>query len=258
VRSAGTRQPILHKGWSWKTVVKPLAFFVTPLACALPLLVFLVGTLALVIAGAPAVEGMILVAMLGIFPGMALARDREAYTEQVFFADGQSHDDSPIVWLAFGRELFRNAGCLPLGGSDRLARLEGKSHRSPVCGRRVYLFVLVRGLRGTGLGTVVGFTPSCTRPESFWEVIPGHHGSILSGAALGDNLAPVSDTTDRLRGDPGTGRGQWVATRLKYVLLAAAISTILFFVFGGRQSAIQSRRSRGCSKPRPILKACRC
>ena len=55
-----------------------------PWASAVPLATFLAVTVALVVAGAPAVEGMILGAMLGISLGMLLATDPAQYSERVF------------------------------------------------------------------------------------------------------------------------------------------------------------------------------
>src|SRR5699024_7606904 len=65
-------------------------------------------------------------------------------------------------------------------------------------------------------------------------------GAILSGAALGDNLAPVSDTTiiaatsQEYNNKQGAAEiGGTVSTRLPYVLIASSLATILFFIFGG-------------------------
>lgn len=65
-------------------------------------------------------------------------------------------------------------------------------------------------------------------------------GAIVSGAIFGDNLAPISDTTiisaatQEYSNRPGTADvGGCVATRLKYSLVAAAVSCVLFLIFGG-------------------------
>ena len=54
------------------------------LASAIPLATFLVFTTVLVINGAPATEGMIIGAMLGLSLGMLFARDMAHYSELVF------------------------------------------------------------------------------------------------------------------------------------------------------------------------------
>ena len=60
-------------------------------------------------------------------------------------------------------------------------------------------------------------------------------GAIVGGAIFGDNLAPISDTTiisagtQEYRNRPGTADvGGCVSTRLKYSLVAAALSFALF------------------------------
>jgi Na+/H+ antiporter NhaC len=64
-------------------------------------------------------------------------------------------------------------------------------------------------------------------------------GAILSGAIFGDNLAPISDSTivsastQRYRRREGIAEvGGVVRSRAPYALVAAAISTVLFLVFG--------------------------
>lgn len=65
-------------------------------------------------------------------------------------------------------------------------------------------------------------------------------GAILSGAIFGDNLAPISDTTivsaatQEFTKKSGTADiGGVVSTRLKYSLVAGALTTIIYLVFGG-------------------------
>ena len=64
-------------------------------------------------------------------------------------------------------------------------------------------------------------------------------GAILSAAILGDNLAPISDTTiissssQRFRSrDAVADIGGVVRHRARYALLAAAISAVLYLVVG--------------------------
>jgi len=75
-------------------------------------------------------------------------------------------------------------------------------------------------------------------------------GAILSGAAFGDNLAPVSDTTiiaatsQEYQYREGTADiGSTVKTRAKYVLIAGAIAIVLFFIFGGSGKALDSNQA---------------
>jgi len=63
-------------------------------------------------------------------------------------------------------------------------------------------------------------------------------GAILSGAAFGDNVAPVSDTTIISAATQETDVGGVVRSRLKYALTAGAIAGVLFYLFGGGETLI--------------------
>jgi len=87
---------------------------------------------------------------------------------------------------------------------------------------------------GTGLGTVLGFTAVMYPAGVVLGANPAAvMGAIISGAAFGDNLAPVSDTTIVSAATQETDVGGVVRSRLKYVLVAAGISAVLFYVLGG-------------------------
>ena len=57
-------------------------------------------------------------------------------------------------------------------------------------------------------------------------------GAIISGAIFGDNLAPISDTTIGSALTQEAEISDVVKTRLPYSLISAAISAVLFVIFG--------------------------
>lgn len=69
-------------------------------------------------------------------------------------------------------------------------------------------------------------------------------GAIISGAAFGDNLAPVSDTTICSATSQGVDVPGVVRSRLKYALVAAAMTIICIIVYGmmtgGNATAVTS------------------
>ena len=76
-------------------------------------------------------------------------------------------------------------------------------------------------------------------------------GAILSGAAFGDNFAPVSDTTiiaatsQEYTYKEGTAEiGGTVKARFKYVVVAGAIAIVLFAIFGGSGSALETTEAQ--------------
>ena len=58
-------------------------------------------------------------------------------------------------------------------------------------------------------------------------------GAIVSGAAFGDNLAPISDTTLATAGTQQADMGGTVRTRCRYSVPAAVFAFVMFLIFGG-------------------------
>jgi Na+/H+ antiporter NhaC len=80
-------------------------------------------------------------------------------------------------------------------------------------------------------------------------VIMGAHpvilfAAILSGAAFGDNLAPISDTTIVSAVTQNTDVPGVVRSRFKYAITAAIPAGILFFILGGTASEVGIPASR--------------
>ncbi|MFQ5676370.1 MAG: Na+/H+ antiporter NhaC family protein, partial [bacterium] len=205
-----------------------------PAVSILPLAIFIVSTLILVIFGAPAVEGMILAAMFGISIGMLFCRDISGYSEQVFsLMANRTATVAVVCWLwagAFSGILASSGlveGIVWLGWK---LSLEGAWFTLAVFVSSALFATSV----GTGLGTIVGFT-AVMYPAGIvlGANPPALLGAIFSGAAFGDNLAPISDTTIVSAATQETDVGGVVRSRLKYVLIASGISAVLFLLFGG-------------------------
>lgn len=219
---------------------EPLGFRGGPWAGVIPLAVFVAGTAFLVISGAPAVEGMILLAMLGISLGLGLARSVSKYSERIFSLMANRVATVAVVcWLwagAFSGILADSGLVEAIVWAGAGLQLEGGLFTVATFLSAALFAVSV----GTGLGTVVGFT-AVMFPAG---IVLGAHpaalmGAIYSGAAFGDNLAPISDTTIVSAATQEADVGGVVRSRLKYVTIAGGIAAILFVVFGGRGSGIE-------------------
>ena len=100
----------------------------------------------------------------------------------------------------------------------------------------VFTFVaaaLIATATGTATGTCITSVP-VLYPAA---VVLGAHpalvlGAIYSGARLGDNLAPISDTTIASAFTQEATVGEVVRSRLKYVAVAAALSVGLYLLAG--------------------------
>lgn len=86
---------------------------------------------------------------------------------------------------------------------------------------------------GTSMGTIAAMTPLMVPvAHAFGCDVALTCGAIVSGAAFGDNLAPVSDTTIASALTQETEIGRVVRSRLKYSLTGGAVASVLFIVFG--------------------------
>ncbi|RMG55174.1 MAG: hypothetical protein D6723_03255 [Acidobacteria bacterium] len=218
-------QPIAFRGGAWMS--------------GLPLLIFIIMTAVLVIRGAPAVEGMIIAAMVGLSVGLMFSRDMATYSERVFsLMANRTATVAVVCWLWAGAfsGILANSGLV-----EAIVWVGWKVHLTgALFTLAVFISASVFAVSvGTGLGTIVGFT-AVIYPAG---IVLGAHpaalmGAIFSGAALGDNLAPISDTTIVSAATQETDIGGVVRSRLKYVLIAAGISMLLFLLFGGGHSHI--------------------
>ncbi|MCQ2444866.1 MAG: sodium:proton antiporter [Mailhella sp.] len=87
---------------------------------------------------------------------------------------------------------------------------------------------------GTSTGTCIALAPVLYPAGYFLGADPTLLGlAILSGAAFGDNLAPVSDTTIVSAYTQGAAMKDVVRSRFPLAMFAAAVAGAVFIVFGG-------------------------
>lgn len=218
---------------------KRIVFRGGPHMSVLPLLTFIFATVILVLQGAPAVEGMIIASMLGISVGMFFARDVAEYSERVF-----SLMANRIATVAVVCWLWAGAFSGILANSGLVEAIVWLGWKLNLTGAWFTLAVFISSAIfatsvGTGLGTIVGFTAVMYPAGLVLGANPAAlMGAIFSGGAFGDNLAPISDTTIVSAATQETDVGGVVRSRLKYVLIAAAISALFFSIFGGGNLAV--------------------
>ena len=87
---------------------------------------------------------------------------------------------------------------------------------------------------GTSTGTCIALAPVLYPAGYFLGADPAMLAlAILSGAAFGDNLAPVSDTTIVSAYTQGATMNDVVRSRFPLAMSAALITMVIFFIFGG-------------------------
>lgn len=84
-------------------------------------------------------------------------------------------------------------------------------------------------------------------------------GAIVSGAIFGDNLAPISDTTiasastQLFRNGHPADVGGCVRSRLRYSIVGATISVVLFALLGGAGGVAQAGQIEQMSNPQSLF-----
>ena len=208
-------------------------------SCTVPLLTFLACTTGLVIAGAPKEEGMILAAMFGLSLGMLFVKSFADYSERIFtLMANRTAAVAVVCWLWAGAF----AGILKVSGLVEATVWMGWKMGLTGSLFTMAVFILAALFAvsvGTGMGTVLGFTP-IMYPAGI--ILGGDPvvimGAIFSGAAFGDNLAPISDTTIVSATTQETDVAGVVRSRLKYCLVAGGIACLLFFLLGKGESTV--------------------
>lgn len=202
---------------------------------AVPLIFFVVWAISISVAGAPSEYGLILGMVGGLTLGMLLCKSRWAEYANAVFA-GMANPVATVTIVAwFWAGMF--AQVLRVGGLvDGLVWLGSQSHATGglFVGATFILAATFGTAVGTGYGTAVAF---CTLMYPAGLVLGADpvwlFAAILSGAAFGDNLAPVSDTTVVSATTQETDIPGVVRSRVKYALIAAVPALVLFTIFGG-------------------------
>lgn len=204
-------------------------------ASAVPFIFFIGWAVTICVAGAPDENGLILGAIIGLTLGMFLCRDAYGdYAEQVFAGIANKTAAVTIMawfWAGMFAQVLRDGGLV-----DGLIWLGGAmdARGGIFVGATFLLAGLFSSAVGTGYGTVVAFSKLMYPAGLVMGADPVWlFASILSGAAFGDNLAPVSDTTVVSATTQETDIPGVVRSRFKYAAIAAAPALLLFVLFGG-------------------------
>jgi len=212
-----------------------LKFYSARLGAAVPLIFFVIWAIAISVAGVPSEYGLILGMVIGLTLGMLFCRSRWAdYANAIFVGMASPVATVTIVawfWAGMFAQVLRVGGLV-----DGLVWLGGQSNATGgyFVGATFVLAATFGTAVGTGYGTTVAF---CTLMFPAGLILGADpvwlFAAILSGAAFGDNLAPVSDTTVVSATTQETDIPGVVRSRVKYALLAAVPALVLFVLLGG-------------------------
>ena len=210
---------------------KTLRMYGGMLGGLVPLTILVIGLVWLSVAGRGGTKPFWACAWLALAVGLFFARDKAEYCKAAMRGIG---DKTGIVivtaWLfagVFGKLMA--AGGL-VNGLLWLGMTTGA--QGAVFTLLVFLAAMLFALgTGTSTGTCIALTPVLYPAGYFLGADPAMLGlAILSGAAFGDNLAPVSDTTIVSAYTQGASMREVVRSRFPLAMSAAVISGIVFLM----------------------------
>ncbi len=215
--------------------VTELKFRFGHLGPAIPMLFFMFWAVLLSVMDVVTENGLVVGATIGLAIGLFLCESEwKDYAQGVFEGMTQTVGVVAIIAWFWAGTL---ASVLQAGGL-----VEGLVWLGFATGVKGSMFTVVTFLLaalfatavGTGYGTTVAFS-MLMYPAG---IVMGSHpvillGAILSGAAFGDNLAPVSDTTIVSAVTQETDVIGVVKSRFRYAVAAAIPAIIAFAIFGG-------------------------
>lgn len=214
-------------------------------ASAVPLAFFILWAIAICVGGAPDENGLILGAVIGLVLGMFLCRNRWWwYAEEVMAGMANRVAAVTIVawfWAGMFAQVLREGGLV-----DGLVWLGGASHATGgiFVGATFVLAATFASAVGTGYGTTVAFSTLMFPAGVVLGADPVWlFAAILSGAAFGDNLAPVSDTTVVSATTQETDIPGVVRARFKYAIAAGIPALVLLTALGGGGAGVDSSQA---------------
>lgn len=171
---------------------------------------------------------------LALIVGMALAKNRQRYSETV--VRGLTDKTSATVIIAFIFAGVFGAVMKAAGLVDGLLWLGLQTGLTEQW--FTILAFLLACIFGAGTGTSVGTVQAMVPVLYPAGVLLGADPTmlavaILAGGAFGDNIAPISDTTVTSAFTQNAEMGDVVRTRLPLAVTAAAVAVVVFGFFGG-------------------------
>lgn len=201
-------------------------------ALFIPFAVMLAGILWLGFTGLALPEAFWPMVLAGLFVGLLLARSKQAYVDALIAGVGSRM--LAVILLAWFLAGVLGTLLSQTGVIDGLVWLSLQAGVSPAWFPLITFVAagILSMSTGTSIGTILATTPILF-PAGF--AIGADPlllvGAIIGGAFVGDNLAPISDTTIVSAYSQGAEIPKVVRTRLKYAATAAAATLGLYVVF---------------------------
>lgn len=208
-----------------------LGFFGGRLGLILPFVCMFLGIVWLGILGAALPEAFWPVILLALFLGLILSRSKRHYVDAVI--SGISSPMLAIMLLAWFLAGIFGKLLIATGLVEGLIWL-AETAQLPAGWFPLVTFFIAAVLslsNGTSIGTLLAATPVLFPAGYSMGADPLLLiGALIGGAYVGDNLAPVSDTTIVSAYSQGTEVTRVVGSRLRYAAAAGVFTIVLYLI----------------------------
>ncbi len=194
------------------------------------------------------VNGYCIAFFAALVAGVLLAKDEKAYGEALVYGLGKPMFAvivlSVILAAVSGRLISASGAVQTIAAYVVAAGFTGRFFVAAT----FLITCLLAFATGTSVGTYFVVIPILFPVGVMAGASPEFMiGAIVSGAAFGDNLGPISDTTIASSSTQHADLGTVVKTRMRYSLPAAAGALVLFLIFAkdaGTGAAIEGTQAQ--------------
>ncbi len=217
----------------------------------IPLLVAIIFIIYAAVNGSN-VNGYVVAFFMAVILGIVVAKDEKAYGQAII--SGLTKPMFPVIALAV--ILAAISGKL-ISGSGMVQTIAAYAVQAGFTGKlfaaaTFLITCLLAFSTGTSVGTYMVVIPILFPVGVMTGVTPIYMiGAIVSGAAFGDNLAPISDTTIASATTQEAELGRVVRTRIKYSIPAAIVALVCFLLFTKTDTAAAALEAAQVS-PQPL------
>lgn len=203
----------------------------------IPVVLMLIGMVVSTIIGGGGIARLTMICFFALAVGFVLTKDKKNYGKLTL--KGLQNPMLGTIVMAYIMagmlaQLLRQSGLI-----DALIWVVGEIGLNagfiPFIG--FVACMLISTSCGTSTGSVTAVAPVLLPLAASLDIDLGLMcGAIISGAIFGDNLAPISDTTISSALTQEAKISDVVRTRFPYAAISAAISAVLFIIFGLKMS----------------------
>lgn len=234
------------------STAEALQFHGGPFGALAPFFIFLAGVITLALSGTPDERSFWPVLVLALCLGLALARNRTAYSEVLIKGMAQ-----PIVMLMIMAWLLASVLGVLMVNTGFVDALIWGAGQLGLRGRAFVLasFVIcavVSTSTGTSIGSILICGPLLYPAGGLLGApLPLLAGAILGGSTFGDSISPISDTSIASAFSQDADISGTVRSRLKYVLPSAGAALVAYFLFSLSHPVTPAGQGNGPISGRP-------